>query len=95
VKKQKNPLEKSRVNLGAPANLKGVADLYHSGIFLHQFLDFPLVGTNLGCSLVLDADSATFRDDFIAIRVYLVEASREDQIPRPWIAFDVYQQIAA
>ncbi len=110
-KKHKSIQEKSRVNLGAPANLKGVADLYHFGIFLHQFLDFPPVGANPGGSLVLDADNANFRDDFIAIRVYLVEAGREDQIPtyqatgprifhlvkntRPWIAIDVFQQIAA
>jgi len=110
-KKHKSTQEKSRVNLGAPANLKGVGDLYRSGIFLHQFLDYPPVGTNLGSSLVLDAESANFRDDFIAIRVYLVEAGREDQIPtypatgprilhlvrntRPWIAIDVFQQTAA
>jgi hypothetical protein len=110
-KKHKNPLEKNRPNLGAPANLKGVADFYHSGIFLNQLLDFPPVGTNLGCPLVSGAAHVNFKDGFIAIRVYLVETGRGDQIPtypatgprilhlvrntRPWIAIDVYQQIAA
>ena len=103
--------EKSKINLGPPANLQGVGDLYRSGIFLHQFLDYPPVGTNTGSLLILDAEKALFKDDFIAIRVYLVEVGREDQIPthpalgprilhlvrntKPWIAIDIFQQKAA
>jgi hypothetical protein len=66
------------------------------------------VGTNAGHSILLDADRANFRDDYIIIRVYLVEPGAEDRVPifpdtgprilhmvkqtAPWLAVEVYQQ---
>ncbi len=96
------------MKLHSPAALKGVGPLYHSGVFAFQFLDLPPVGTNQGDSVVLDAETASFRDDFIVMRVYLVEPGAEDRIPvfpdtgprilhlvkqtTPWMAVEVYQQ---
>lgn len=99
------------MKLRPPAELKGVGPLYHSGVFAFQFHHLPLVGTNQGDSVVLDAESATFRDDFIVTRVYLVEPGAEDHIPifpetgprilhlvkrtTPWLAVEVYQEMEA
>jgi hypothetical protein len=98
----------STVRMKPPSELKGVAPLYHSGIFLDGFLELPQVGTNAGHSILLDADRANFRDDYIIIRVYLVEPGAEDRVPifpdtgprilhmvkqtAPWLAVEVYQQ---
>ena len=98
----------STVKLNPPSELKGVLALFHSGIFPGQFLDLPPVGTNIGHSVVLDAENANFRDDFIVIRVYVVEPGAEDRIPifpcigarilhldkrtTPWLAVEVYQE---
>jgi hypothetical protein len=110
-KKDVRMQRKSAVKLHPPAALKGVGPLYHSGVFAFQFHDLPPVGTNQGDSVVLDAESVSFRDDFIVTRVYLVEPGAEDRIPifpdtgprilhlvkrtTPWMAVEVYQQMEA
>lgn len=52
-------------------------------LFKNQFWDLPVLGTNKGKLILLDADSARFRDDFIAIRAYLVEPGKDHEIPTP------------
>jgi len=102
---------KSTVKMSPPPMLKGVGALYHSSIFYSRFLELPPVGTNEGTSVVLNAERAHFRDDFTVIRVYLVEPGAETCIPilpdtgprilhlvkqtTPWLAVEVYQQVAA
>lgn len=101
----------SAVKLTPPADIKGAVPLFHSGIFLHQFPDLPPVGTNAGDSVILDGEGANFRDDFIVVRVYLVEPGADDRIPSfpdtaprilhlvketsPWLAVEMYQQADA
>jgi hypothetical protein len=110
-KKDARTKKESKVKLPPPAALKGVGALYHSGVLPLQFLDLLPVGSNLGHLIVFDAEGAGFRNDFIAVRVYLVEPGAEDCIPvfpdtgprilrldkrtTPWLAVDVYQQTAA
>jgi hypothetical protein len=110
-KKDARMQKESAVKLHPPAALKGVGPLYHSGVFPFQFLDLLPVGTNLGHLVVLDAEGANFRDDFIVMRVYLVEPGAEERIPifpdtgprilhlvkqsTPWLAVEVYQQMNA
>jgi hypothetical protein len=100
--------KKSTVKMSAPPMLKGVGALYHSGIFYSQFHDLQPVGSNKGISVVLNAERANFRDDFVGIRVYLVEPGAEASIPifpgtgprilhlvkqtTTWMAVEVYQQ---
>jgi hypothetical protein len=100
----------SAVNLQPPATLRGAHPLFHTGVFPFQFLELLPVGTNLGQSIVLDTDAANFRDDFIVIKVQLVEPGAEDRIPiaqdtgprilhlvkgtTPWLAVEVFQQSA-
>jgi hypothetical protein len=107
----KETQRKSAINLGPPAELKGIAPLYHSGVFRGKSLESFPVGTNPGYSILLDADRANFREDFICIRAYLVEAGTDDRIPifpdtgprilylvndtTPWLAVEVCQQKAA
>jgi hypothetical protein len=106
--KDKRMQKKSAVKLASPPMLKGVGALYHSSIFYSRFLELWPVGTNKGISVILDAESAHFRDDFTVIRVYLVEPGAEACIPLfpdtgprilhlvkqtiPWLAVEVYQQ---
>ena len=108
-KKDERTQSESAVNLGPPMSVKGTTPLYHSGIFCGQFPEYPPVGANQGLSVVLDTDAAKFRDDFIVIRVYLVETGAEDSIPifpdtgprilhlvkntTPWVAVEVYQEV--
>ncbi len=96
--------------LAPPSVLKGVGQLYHSGIFPFQFPDLFPAGTNKGHLVLLDAESAKFRDDFIVIRAYLVEPGAENCIPIypdtgprilrlvqqtvPWLAVEMYHQRA-
>ena len=107
-KKDQTMQKQSTVNVGPPMSIKGAGPLYHSGIFRGKFLEGLPVGTNQGHSIVLDADAAKFRDDFIVIRAYLVEPEAEDCIPifpdtgprilrlvkdtTPWLAVEVYQE---
>jgi hypothetical protein len=109
--KDKRMQKKSTVKISPPPMLKGVGPLYHSGVFAFQFLDLLPVGTNQGQLVVLDAECASFRDDFIVMRVYLVEPGAEERIPifpdtgprilhlvkqtTPWLAVEVCQQIEA
>jgi hypothetical protein len=88
--------------------LRGVELLVHMPLFKYQFRDLPVVGTNKGKSILLDADSTRFRDDFIAIRAYLVEPGKDREIPTPedvahsirhieksttpWVAVELYQE---
>lgn len=106
--KDKRTQRESVVMLPPPLMLNGVGPLYHSGIFLSEFLGLLPIGTNKGTSVVLDAEAANFRDDFTVIRVYLVEPGTEDRIPIfpdtgprilhlvkqtiPWVALEVCQQ---
>lgn len=101
--------QESTVKLKPPSELNGVVPLFHSGIFLGQFVDLPPVGTNMGDLILLDAEGANFRDDFMVARIYLVEPGAEHNIPRfpetgprilhldkriiPWVAIEVYQQV--
>jgi hypothetical protein len=73
-----------------------------------NFHDLLPAGSNKGISVVLNAERANFRDDFVVIRVYLVEPGAEASIPifpdtglrilhlvkqtTPWMAVEVYQQ---
>jgi hypothetical protein len=98
----------SRVMLPAPSALKGAGALFHSGIFPFQFPNLLPAGSNRGHCVVLDTQAANFRDDFIVIRVYLVEPGMENRVPIipdtgprilhfvkqtiPWLAVEVYQQ---
>src|SRR5712692_7207429 len=100
--------KKSIVKFCPPSALKGVIELYHSGIFLNQFRRLFPIGTNQGEIVLLDAIAAGLRDDFIVIRAYSVSPGAEDQIPIfpdtgprilhlvkktvPWLAVEVYQQ---
>ena len=69
--------KESTVKLQRPDAFKGVGPLFHSGVTPFQFLELPRVGTNPGYSIVLDTEASNFRDDFIVIRVYLVEPGAE------------------
>ena len=102
--------EESIVVLEPPARVTGAVLLFHSGVFPVQFRDLPPIGTNAGDRIVLHADGSSFRDDFIAVKVHLVEPEAERRIevsqntgPRilhlvkattPWIAVEVFQQSA-
>lgn len=106
--KDKRMQKKSMVKLSPPPMLNGVGALFHSSIFYSRFLELWPVGTNEGRSVVLNAETAHFKDDFTVIRVYLVEPGAETSIPNspdtgprilhlvkqttPWIAVEVYQQ---
>jgi len=86
----------------------GVRLLQGSVLLKGQFLNLPPVGTNKGQVVLLDGDSAGFRDDFLSIRVYLVEAHKEKEIPtpmqvgprllhlersvKPWVAMEAFQE---
>ena len=75
---QKNSI----VKLCPPSELKGVVELYHSGIMnLDEFTNSFPIGTNGGQVALLDATAAGFRDAFIVIRVYAVSPGTENQIP--------------
>jgi len=93
-----------------PAELKGVGRLLQSCLFLHQFPELSPVGTHAGELVVLDAESANFKDDAIFANVYLVAPDAEHLIPRfpytsartlylekrtaPWVAVELFQQSA-
>jgi len=101
----------SMVKLGQPAAFRSAEPLFNSFLFPFQFLDLPQVGTNAGHSIILDADAANFRGDFISIRASLVEPGAERHIPvfpntgprilylvkqtTPWLAVEVCQQMSA
>jgi hypothetical protein len=109
-RKDEKTRKESVVKMQPPATLKGAGPLFHTGVFPCQFPSLPPVGTNKGESVVLDADAASFRDDFIVVKVYLVEPGAEDCIPispdterrilylmkrtTPWLAVEVFQQSA-
>lgn len=98
----------STVNLGSPVSIRGAGLLCHSPVFRGKFLEGLPVGTNEGRSIVLDADVAKFRNDFMVIRAYLVEPGATDSVPispgtgprvlqfvqetNPWLAVEVYQE---
>jgi len=93
--------------LQPPCQLSGVELLIHMPLLKGQFWELPSVGSNRGKHILLDADSAQFTDDFLAIRAYLVEPGKELEIPIPndvnhyvrhiakdtvpWIAVDLCQ----
>ena len=76
--------------------------------FKGQFSDLPVCGTNKGKPVVLDGDSAGFRDDFTAVRAYLVAPGKQGEIPSPpnvgpyvryieksfapWVVVEVFQE---
>ncbi len=86
----------------------GVKLLLGSDVSKGGFLDLPCLGSNNGKVVLLDGDSAGFRDDVFFIRVYLVEPDHEREIPTPadlgpfvrhmeksitpWVAIEAYQQ---
>ena len=75
---QKNSI----VKLSPPCDLRGVVELYHSGIMnIDEFTNSFPIGTNQGQVALLDATAAGFRDAFIVIRVYAVSPGTENQIP--------------
>jgi hypothetical protein len=102
--------KESIVILEPPASVTGAVLLFHSGVFSPQLRDLPPVGTNVGDLIVLDTDASNFRDDFIAVKVHLIQPDAEHRIevsqeigPRilhlvkrtaPWIAVEVFQQSA-
>ena len=90
--------------------LRGAELFYGASILCGQFSELEQVGTSVGELILLDAESRGFRDDFTAVRAYLVEADREDAVPfneyagsrilhfvkrtTPWVAIEVFQQKA-
>lgn len=105
---KRHPLPESKVELQPTTTFSGVELLSHSPLLKGQFLDLPPLGTNRGKVVLLDTDSAGFRDDFLAVRVYLVEPGRDHEIPTPtdvgpcvrhietsitpWVVVEVYQE---
>jgi hypothetical protein len=101
------PISQSVAKLQSPSKLLGVELLVHMPLLKNQFQDLPVVGTNQGKPILLDADSAQFGDDFIAVRAYLVEPGKDHEIPTPedgvsvrhierstmpWVAVELYQE---
>ncbi len=98
----------SEVKLQPTSNFLGVELISHNPLFKGQLADLPPLGTNNGKIVQLDADSAGFRHDFLAVRVHLVEPNKEHEIPTPmdvgprivhiekrvtpWIAVEVFQE---
>jgi hypothetical protein len=94
--------------LQPPATLRGAEQLFHCGTLYGTFHKLAPVGTNAGELVILDAESAGFRDDFTITRAFLVQPGREDAVPiaadtgpriihfvkriTPWVAVDVFQQ---
>jgi hypothetical protein len=102
------PMPQSVARLQSSTGFRGVELLVHMPLLKDQFRDLPVVGTNKGKPILLDADSAHFRDDFIAVRAYLVEPGKDPEIPTPkdvahsfrhiekstmpWVAIELYQE---
>jgi len=88
--------------------LCGVEQLLKSGVDRGQFQLLPLLKPSSGKVILLDADTASFRDEWFGVNIYLVEEGREDKIPfpphvgprvlhierstRPWIAVEAFQE---
>ena len=105
---KRHPTPESKVKLQPTSNFLGVELVFCLFLVKGQFPDLPPLGTNRGEIVQLDADSAGFRDDFLAVRVYVVEPNKEHEIPapmdvgphvahiekkvRPWVAVEVFQE---
>ncbi len=103
-----HPTPETKMKLQPASNFSGVELVSHNPLFKGQFPILPPLGSNRGKIVELDANSAGFRDDFLAIRVYLVEPNKEHEIPtpidvgprivhiekgvRPWVAVEVFQE---
>jgi hypothetical protein len=91
-----------------PASIRGVQRLLQTAIMRGQFMRLkPLRREHEGV-VVLETDSAGFRDDWTNLNVFLVEAGQDDQIPQPpgagplvvhvhtattpWLAVQAFQQ---
>jgi hypothetical protein len=101
-------IPESITKLQPPTSLRGVELLTHMPLLKGQFSDLPLVDRKKHSPILLDADSSHFRDDFLAVRAYLVEPGKEREIPAPtnlgphvrhiekrvtpWLAVEVYQE---
>src|SRR5713226_7926741 len=108
VKGRRHPTPETVTKLQPTSNFSGVELLSNGGVLNGQFPDLPPLGTNRGEIVQLDADSAGFRDDFVAVRVHLVEPNKEREIPTPmdvgprivhiekcvtpWVAVEVFQE---
>jgi hypothetical protein len=108
LKGKRHPTPETKAKLQPTSNFSGVELLSHNPLFKGQFPNLPPLGTNRGKIVQLDADLAGFRDDFLAVRVYLVEPNKEHEIPAPmdvaphilhieksvstWVAVEVFQE---
>lgn len=100
------PTPETIVKLQPTAEFSGIELLIQMPLLKGQFSALPVLGTNRGTAVVLDA--VGFRDDFLAVRAHLVAPTHMNQIPKPahvgpyaqhieksvtpWVAVEVYQE---
>lgn len=98
----------SRIKLQPTSSLSGVELVTHMPLFKDRFSELPPAGSNKGKVILLDADSADFRDDFLAFRVHLAQPDKEHEISMPpdvgpylryieksctpWVVVEVFQE---
>lgn len=109
LNRERIPTPETIVKLQPTSRFSGAELLIHMPLLKGQFPGLLPAGTNSGKLVLLDADSAGFSDDFLAVRAFLVEPGKQDEIKpptcvgpcirhiersiTPWIVVEVFQQV--